>query len=179
MKTKLLLSATSLLTLALGLAAAGCHKNTAESAMDKTENAVGKAYDKTKDAVSTAADKTRDAAVDTKNAIADKLRDWKLTPSDLKADMQKGGRVVRDKTQSAGEKVGGAIDNARIVTVINGKFVADSDLSALKINVDADNGVVTLKGAVKSLDAAGKAIALALDTDGVHQVVSLLTVENP
>jgi osmotically-inducible protein OsmY len=93
--------------------------------------------------------------------------------------MQKGGRVVRDKTQSAGEKVGGAIDNARIVTVINGKFVADSDLSALKINVDADNGVVTLKGTVKSLDAVGKAMALALDTDGVHQVVSLLTVENP
>ncbi|HVT73959.1 MAG TPA: BON domain-containing protein [Lacunisphaera sp.] len=180
MKTSLLLSTSFLaLGLGIGIGAAGCHKNTAESAMDKTSDAVGNAYDKTKDAVATAADKTRDAAVDTKNAIADKLRDWKLTPSDLKTDMQKGGRVVRDKTQAAGEKVGGAIDNARIVTVINGKYVADSDLSALKINVDADNGVVTLKGTVKSLDAVGKAMALALDTDGVHQVVSLLTVENP
>ncbi len=129
--------------------------------------------------MSTAADKTKAAAIDAKDAIHDKLVDWKLMPSDIKTDFEKGGRVVRDKTGPAMTKTGEVFDNARIVTVINGKLVADSQLSAIKINVDADNGVVTLKGTVKSADLIGRAIALALDTDGVTQVVSLLTVESP
>ena len=180
MKIILLTAAT------LGLLCAGCSKqddsamqkteNAAGTAYDKTKDAVGTAYDKTKDAVGTAAEKTKDAAIDVKNAVGDKLVEWKLTPADIKTDLQKSGRIVRDKTVAVGEKVGGAIDNARIVTVIKAKYVADSDISALKINVDADNGVVTLNGTVSSADFIGKAIALALDTDGVHQVVSLLKV---
>lgn len=122
-------------------------------------------------------EKTKEAAVDAKDAFAAKLEEWNLTPSDIKADLQKSGRVVRDKTVAAGEKVGGALDNARIVTVINGKYVADSDLSALKINVDASEGVVTLKGTVASLELIGRAMTLALDTNGVAQVVSLLTLD--
>jgi len=123
-----------------------------------------------------AVDKTKEAAVNTKDAIAAKLVEWKLTPSDIKEDLQKTGRVVRDKSLAAGEKIGGTMDNARIVTVINGKYIADSDLSALKINVDADNGVVTLTGKVDSLDLVGRAVALALNTEGVTQVVGILKV---
>jgi len=157
----------TILAVLLVLVGAGCTKQDDSTTMaQKTENAV-----------STAAEKTKDAAVDVKNAVSDKLTEWKLTPSDIKADLEKTGRVVRDKTVAAGEKVGGVVDNARIVTVINAKYVANSDLSALKINVDADNGVVTLNGTVKSAAFIGTAIELALDTDGVHQVVSLLKVE--
>jgi predicted small lipoprotein YifL len=133
--------------------------------------------EQTKDAATTAVDRTKDAAIDAKNTISEKLTEWKLTPSDIKADLEKGGRIVRTKSATAGARVGGAVDNARIVTVINGKLVADRDLSALKINVDADQGVVTLKGTVSSVDLIGRAIALALDTDGVNEVDSLLTVE--
>jgi hypothetical protein len=130
------------------------------------------------DRAETAYDKTKEAAVDAKDAVADKLVEWKLTPSDIKDDLAKSGRVVRDKTVAAGATVGGVIDNARLVTVINGKYVADKDLSALKINVDASEGVVTLKGTVASAELIGRAIALALHTDGVTQVVSLLTIDN-
>jgi osmotically-inducible protein OsmY len=161
MKTSLL--AFSLLSLAL----VGCSKKD-----DSTTLA-----DKTKDAANTAVDKTKEVASDVKNAVGDKLTEWKLTPSDIKADLEKGGRIVRNKTVAAGEKVATVADNARIVTVINAKLVADSDLSALKINVDADAGTVTLKGTAKSHAFIGKAILLALDTDGVNQVISLLTVE--
>ena len=122
-------------------------------------------------------DKTKEIATDTKEAIANKLTEWKLTPSDIKADLEKTGRVVRDKTLATGEKVGGALDNARIVTVINGKYVADKDLAARKINVDADHGVVTLTGTAGSVDLIGRAIALALNTDGVTRVIGLLKVE--
>jgi len=158
---------TLLLTLSvLSLALVGCSKRDTDVAVDKT-----------KAATNTAIANTKEAAVDVKNAVADKMVEWKLTPSDINADLKKGGRVVREKTVAAGEKVAAATDNARIVTVINGKLLADSELSVLKINVDADAGVVTLKGSAKTPDAIGKAILLALDTDGVTQVVSLLTVE--
>lgn len=123
-----------------------------------------------------AMDKTKETAVNAKDAVAAKLVEWKLTPSDIKEDLAKSGRVVRDRTLAAGEKIGGTVDNARIVTVINGKYVADSDLSALKINVDADQGVVTLTGTVNSLELVGRAVALALNTDGVTQVVAILKV---
>jgi osmotically-inducible protein OsmY len=161
MKTPLL--ALSLLSLAL----VGC------SQKDDSRTLA----DKTKDAATTAVDKTKEVATDVKNAVSDKLTEWKLTPSDIKADLEKGGRVVRSKAAVAGEKLGDVADNARIVTVINAKYVGESDLSALKINVDADKGTVTLKGTVTSPALIGKAILLALDTDGVHEVVSLLTVE--
>ena len=78
-----------------------------------------------------------------------------------------------------GAKTGVMLDNAKVVTVINAKLVGDAQLSALKINVDADHGTVTLKGTVKSADLIGRAVVLALDTDDVVQVVSLLTVEKP
>lgn len=159
---KLLLALT-----VLSLAFAGCSKKDDSRTL----------ADKTKDAADTAVDKTKAAATDVKNAVSDKMTEWKLTPSDIKADMEKGGRVVRSRTAAAGEKVGEVVDNARIVTVINGKLVADPDLSALKIDVDADHGTVTLKGTVASPELIGKAMLLALDTDGVTQVISLLTVK--
>jgi hypothetical protein len=155
-----------IITAALGIVCAGCSKKDDSTLVQKTETAVGNA-----------ADKTKEVAVNVKNAVSDKLTEWKLTPSDIKADLEKSGRVVRDKTVAAGEKVGEVADNARVVTVIKSKYVADSDLSALKISVDADNGVVTLNGSVKSADLVGRAIELALDTSGVHQVISLLKVE--
>ncbi|CAM2948546.1 BON domain-containing protein [Rariglobus hedericola] len=167
MKTSLLLPLPL-----IALFFAGCSKN--HDANDTTP-----AHSPTlSERADSAAEKTKDAAVDAKDAVAAKLTEWKLTPSDIKSDLEKSGRVVREKTLAAGEKVGGALDNARIVTVINGKFVADSNLSALKINVDADNGIVTLTGEVATLDLVGRAVAVALNTDGVSQVIALLKVES-
>jgi hypothetical protein len=155
----------------LGLAFAGCEK--------KSEPVMGEPTlaQKTETAVKNAAEKTKEAAIDAKDAVADKLAEWKLTPSDLKADLEKGGRIVRSKAATVGAKTGAMFDNAKVVTVINAKLVGDSKLSAIKINVDAKDGIVTLKGTVKSPELIGRAIVLALDTDDVVQVISLLTVE--
>ena len=155
----------------LGLVFTGCKKN---EPVPKTADATF--GQKTEMAVKNAADATRATAIDMKDAVGAKLTEWKLTPSDIKDDLAKGGRIVRSKAAKAGATAGAMFDNAKVVTVINAKLVADSQLSALKINVDADKGVVTLKGTVKSPDLIGRAIALALDTDDVTQVVSLLTV---
>lgn len=124
-----------------------------------------------------ALDRTQELASDAASAIKAKMERWNLEPSDVEADLKKSGRIVREKAQAAGERAGGALDNTRLVAVINGKYVADRDLSASKIDVDANTGVVTLTGAVGSLELAGRAVALALDTSGVSQVIGLLKVE--
>ncbi len=156
----------------LSLLLASCSKQQTEEAKDKTVAVA----EKSKDAVNTAVDKTADAAVKVKDAIGDKMTEWKLSPDDLKDDFQKTGRIVRSKSAAAGQRVGEVFDDARIVTAIKGKYLTDNRLSAFAVSVSADKGIVTLSGSVKSLDLAGRAMALALDTDGVTSVVSVLTV---
>lgn len=116
--------------------------------------------------------KTRDTAGRVKDSMADKLQEWHLTPDDIKADLAKTGQVVRSKTAVVGDRIG----DARIVAVVKAKFVLDRDLSALDINADCRDGDVSLRGTVATHDLIGKAVVLALDTDGVHNVVSQLTV---
>jgi uncharacterized membrane protein len=120
-----------------------------------------------------AVDSSRDAAGSMKDAITDKLRDWKLTPDDLTADLARGGEIVRSKATIAGER----ISDARIVTVIKAKLALDRDLSAFDINVDCREGRVTLRGSVESPDLVGKAMAIALDTNGVTDVAANLVVK--
>ena len=170
---------TILLLPLLGLVFTSCKKNEPmPDPVPKTSATEPTMGQKAEMAVKNAADKTKDMAIDAKDAVSAKLTEWKLTPADIKADLEKGARVVRSKANETGAKAGAMFDNAKVVTVINAKLVGDSQLSALKINVDADKGVVTLKGSLKSPELIGRAVALALDTDDVWQVVSLLTVGN-
>lgn len=117
-------------------------------------------------------EKARETAGNVKDAVSDKLAEWHLTPDDIKSDLAKTGQVVRTKAQAVGEK----ISDARIVTVIKAKFVLDSSLSAPDISVESHEGEVTLGGTVASPELIGRALILALDTDGVRSVVSKITV---
>lgn len=135
----------------------------------------GSAVDKAKSSANNAAEKTRDAAVTTKDSIAAKLREWKLTPDDIKHDLAGTGEVIRSKAKVANEKIA----DARIVTVIKAKYVLERDLSAFDISVDSVDGTVTLAGKVSTSAAIGKAIVLALETEGVHDVISKLSVVGP
>jgi osmotically-inducible protein OsmY len=118
--------------------------------------------------------RTQSAAAETKQAITSQLADWNLTSADIKADFAKAGKVVRTKTQATRE----TISDARIVAVLKGKYAFDGELSALAINIDCVAGRVTLQGHTASAELIGKAIRLALETDGVTEVESLLAVES-
>jgi len=109
----------------------------------------------------------------TRDNISDKLAQWHLSSDDIKADLAKTGQVVRENTRAAGEH----LSDARIVTVIKAKYVLDKDLSALDIHVDSQDGLVTLTGTVASAEAIGKAVVLALDTSGVHNVTAKLSTK--
>jgi hypothetical protein len=149
----------------------------ASSVRDRAQEVLRTAADQTRATAATLAEKSREVAGTVKEDWDRKRVEWRLTDSDIRTDLDKTGVLIREKTGVAGEKLGAAMDNARVVTVINSKLVADPDLSALKIDVDADHGVVTLKGTVKSLELVARATALALETQGVTQVISMLSVE--
>lgn len=106
------------------------------------------------------------------STLNQKLKEWRLTPDDIKHDLAKTGQVVRSRASEVGARIG----DARIVAVIKAKYILDSELSALAIDVDCHNGQVVLNGTVKSPHLIGRAIALALDTGGVKNVVSRLKV---
>jgi hypothetical protein len=114
----------------------------------------------------TAAPGTLDASID------GKLAQWHLTSDDIKADLAQTGKVVRTNANVAGAK----IDDARIMSVIKAKYVLDRDISAMDISVDVTNGHVVLGGRVASTAIIGRAIELALDTDGVSSVSSELAI---
>jgi osmotically-inducible protein OsmY len=62
--------------------------------------------------------------------------------------------------------------------MVKGKLQADSEAAKAMIDVDAKNGEVMLKGTADSAALVGRAIALALDTQGVTKVSSDVKVSS-
>lgn len=124
-----------------------------------------------RDAAGKAAAKTRAAGSEVSEGFSRKLRDWHLTSEDIHADLAKGGEIARQNAARAREE----ISDVRIVAMIKAKYVLDRDLSAKSITVESHEGDVTLTGTVGSESLIGKAVGLALDTDGVRHVKAKLT----
>ena len=79
---------------------------------------------------------------------------------------------------NAGQKINATVADARITTEISAGLAKDSDLSALKIDVDTDAGRVALHGTAPSTEARQRASKLASDVKGVVSVDNQLTVSN-
>ena len=75
-------------------------------------------------------------------------------------------------TKSPGTK----IDDAEITAKIKAKLAADGDINPFNIDVDSNEGEVTLQGRVKKEETRTKAEHYARDTDGVKRVINLIKV---
>jgi hyperosmotically inducible periplasmic protein len=124
-----------------------------------------------------AGDQVESAAKSTRDAIQEKIRTLDLKPDQIKEDLDRTGKVIRRKAREAGDALADATADARITGAIKGKLLANKDLSAVGISVNTTAGVVTLSGSVNSTEDIGKAIMLAMDTDGVREVISTLQVK--
>lgn len=82
------------------------------------------------------------------------------------------GLSACSSTRSAGSQV----DDATITASVKAKLAADGDINPFNIDVDANEGVVTLQGRVEKSEARSKAEQLARDTDGVTRVINLIKV---
>jgi osmotically-inducible protein OsmY len=130
-----------------------------------------------KEQVQSAANQVQNAARSAGDAVEEKLRVLDLRPQDVKDELAKTGQVVRRKAKEAGQAISDATADARITAAIKGKLVANGDLSSLSISVNTTGGVVTLSGTVPSEEAISKAMLVAMDTEGVKEVISTLQVK--
>jgi hyperosmotically inducible protein len=102
-------------------------------------------------------------------------------------DLQRKAAEAADKAKEAGGKTGEAAretadkaedvaSDATLTTKVKTKFLADTGVSGLRIDVDSKNGVVTLTGTVPTAAEKRRAIELAKNTDGVKSVTDRLKV---
>ena len=85
--------------------------------------------------------------------------------------------TVEEKPLDNADSVKDMTSDAAITYAVKTQFLADPGVSGLKINVDTDDGVVTLRGNVKSLAEADRASAIARQSSGVKSVVNDLRVD--
>ncbi len=119
------------------------------------------------------AERSRKMAVDARDAMAAKAEAWELTPENIRDELAKTGRVVRTRAVAVGERM----EDVRIVTVLKGKYVVEKNLASFDVGVECQDGEVTLSGSVRFPEQIGQAVGLALQTSGVHRVVSHLVVK--
>ena len=103
--------------------------------------------------------KTEQAAKDAGNAMKEASRDAQATGS------------------QAGTTMGEKIDDITITATVSTGLAKDPDLSAIKINVDTKDGVVTLNGPAPTAAAKDKATDIARQVKGVTSVNNQLVVK--
>jgi hyperosmotically inducible protein len=90
---------------------------------------------------------------------------------------EKAKIVIKDDTTPKVKAAGRKIADAEITTSVKTKLLGVKDVIANDINVDTNEGVVTLKGSVPTEAQKTRAAEIARGTAGVKSVVNELTVQ--
>jgi hyperosmotically inducible protein len=80
--------------------------------------------------------------------------------------------------QTAAQKAGNAVSDSTITAEVKSALAADPQLSALRIEVDTNNGVVTLTGPAPDEQAKSRATQIAAGPKGVMRVENRLAVKS-
>ena len=152
--------------------AVGTAAHKTAGAVDKSKDAVGTAAEKTGEAVGTAAKKTGEAVSGGAEKTADAT--------------EKAGEKTKEATEKAGKKTDDAVSgdhnatapvsDAALTASVKSRLLGDGKTPGLKIDVDTQDGVVTLSGDVPTSAAHLEALRLARGTKGVKHVVDKITV---
>jgi osmotically-inducible protein OsmY len=129
---------------------------TASAALDKAADNIKEAAGEAKDKMATAADSAGDKASASAGTAGDKIA------AAAAATKEKAGELAAD----AKDLVGDAAVTARVKTTL----AADAKLSAMDINVDTKDGVVTLKGTAPDAAARNRATEVVKGLKGVTKV---------
>lgn len=142
--------------------------STASANMDRAANDFHNAANSASAAIGSAA---------TNVATSARVAEWNLRPSDIQSDLDNDRAIVRTKTDNAGAPTG-STDKKVIESMVKARLEADSAIAPLKLDVDANKrGEVKLSGKANSAEEVGRAIALALDTEGVTKVTSKVKLD--
>jgi osmotically-inducible protein OsmY len=143
-----------------------------DRATDRVGDATRNAADRVGDASRSAAASMREAGHD----ISARMTEWRLSASDIEADVNAKRDVVRTRTGATTPT--GKIDEDTVEKAIKGRLAADTQLADLKFDVNANGrGEVELEGKARTTDQIARAMAIALDNDGVAKVTSKIKLD--
>jgi hyperosmotically inducible protein len=101
----------------------------------------------------------------------------RTTTADARRNEQATDRTGTETTGTTG--IGGTLDNASLTAKVKSKLATDVKASTVtNIDVDSNNGVVTLSGTVPTMEAKTQAEQVAHSIDGVTKVENNLRVDN-
>jgi osmotically-inducible protein OsmY len=146
------LSLIAMTTLALSVAA--CNRHEDKTAGQQLDAAIAKTEQQTQEAT---------------DAV-------KREMAEAKADTAAAADTVEAKAKAAADMVSDKVADAAITANVNAELAKDTQLSALKINVDTNDGHVVLRGTAPSADARERATRLAAAVKGVTGVDNHLDV---
>ena len=95
---------------------------------------------------------------------------------EVQADMRAAGEKAKDNSAGAMDTVATKAKDVVITSSVNAELAKDSQLSALRINVDTVEGRVALRGTAPDAASKDRATTLAQRVDGVKAVDNQLTV---
>jgi hyperosmotically inducible periplasmic protein len=98
-----------------------------------------------------------------------------LTSRSFAADEKKEEQKPEKKEEGRG--AGRAIADASITTAVKTALAGARGVSAHNINVDTDEGVVTLRGFAASKKERDRAEAIARKVHGVKKVVNMISIQ--
>lgn len=163
------LLAISAAVLALGLTACGRADDrttaTHESATSRSEQAARDSREDTRAAARQAREETREAARETRQTARE-------ATAGADASMDRAAQDTRAMGAAAANKV----DDAGITAKVNAALAGDPELSALRVDVDTRDGIVTLSGPAPTAGAKARAAEVAHKVKGVQSVNNQLTI---
>lgn len=95
---------------------------------------------------------------------------------EVQADVRAAGDKAKESTAGAMDTVATKAKDAVITSSVNAELAKDTQLSALRINVDTVEGRVALRGTAPDAASKDRATTLAQRVDGVKAVDNQLTV---
>lgn len=134
------------------------------AACQKQDETVGQKLD-------AAVAKTEQAANQAKDEAKDKM-------ASAETGLKQAAQDAKSSAEQAASTVNQKIDDAAITASVSAGLAKDPDLSAIKIDVDTKNGVVSMSGPAPTADARDRATMIAKNVRGVVTVNNQLTVKS-
>jgi osmotically-inducible protein OsmY len=118
----------------------------------------------------------REEANEAGREVREEAREAADGAKEVGRDTADAAKEVGRDAGKATERAGVVLTDAAVTAAVKTKFLADSAVSGLKIDVDTKDGVVTLNGTVSTKAEADRAMSMARESDGVKRVISNLHI---
>ena len=124
----------------------------------------------------TAGQRLDSAVQKTEQAAAEARAKAESSMKSAETKVEQGAATAESSVKDAANQGMVFLDDAGITAKIKADLAKDSELSALKIDVETNNGRVTMKGPTPTAEARDRAVAVAKAITGVTSVNNQLVV---